>query len=203
MIELTKINLLPYREEIRQHQKQKFKILMLCGLLAGLGLSVLTYLFINSAIDNQEGRNRFLETEIEKLDKDLGEIKKLKQEKESFLAKKQKVEELQKKRYQAAQIMDALNVLTPDNTYLTSLEAETPTLYKITGKAVSDNKIAMFMRTLPSTGIFSQPELISIKKVDRYQEFTLKVSLNQNSTPATPAAFPEDATVEQPEQEQE
>ena len=34
-------------------------------------------------------------------------------------------EELQEKRYQAAYILDSLNALTPDNTYLTALEAET------------------------------------------------------------------------------
>lgn len=190
MIELTKINLLPYRQEIKQRKKQQFKLLMLAALLAGLGLSVLTYLSINSAINNQEDRNEFLQTEIDRLDKDLGEIKKLQQEKENFLAKKQKVEELQEKRSQAAYIIDTLNVLTPDNTYLTALEAESPTTYKVTGRAISDNKIAMFMRSLPSTGVFAQPELLSIKKIDNYQEFTLKFLLNQPDIPTASASEP-------------
>lgn len=179
MIEFTKINLLPYREEIKQRKKQQFNILMLSALLVGVGLSVLAYVSINSAISNQESRNQFLETEISKLDTDLGEIKKLQQEKENFLAKKQKVEELQEKRSQAAYIIDTLNVLTPENTYLTAVNAENPTTYTITGRAMSDNKIAMLMRALPSTGVFSQPELLSIKKNDNYQEFTLRVLLNQ------------------------
>lgn len=183
MIEFTKINLLPYREEIKQRKKQQFNILMLSALLVGVGLSVLAYVSINSAISNQENRNQFLETEISKLDTDLGEIKKLQQEKENFLAKKQKVEELQEKRSQAAYIIDTLNVLTPENTYLTAVNAENPTTYTITGRAMSDNKIAMLMRALPSTGVFSQPELLSIKKNDNYQEFTLRVLLNQ-STPS-------------------
>ena len=183
MIEFTKINLLPYREEIKQRKKQQFNILMLSALLVGVGLSVLAYVSINSAISNQESRNQFLETEISKLDTDLGEIKKLQQEKENFLAKKQKVEELQEKRSQAAYIIDTLNGLTPENTYLTAVNAENPTTYTITGRAMSDNKIAMLMRALPSTGVFSQPELLSIKKNDNYQEFTLRVLLNQ-STPS-------------------
>ena len=99
------------------------------------------------------------------------------------MAKKQKVEELQEKRSQAAYIIDTLNVLTPENTYLTAVNAENPTTYTITGRAMSDNKIAMLMRALPSTGVFSQPELLSIKKNDNYQEFTLRVLLNQ-STPS-------------------
>ena len=185
MIEFTKINLLPYREEIKQRKKQQFNILMLSALLVGVGLSVLAYVSINSAISNQESRNQFLETEISKLDTDLGEIKKLQQEKENFLAKKQKVEELQEKRSQAAYIIDTLNVLTPENTYLTAVNAENPSTYTITGRAMSDNKIAMLMRALPSTGVFSQPELLSIKKNDNYQEFTLRVLLNQSTPPVS------------------
>lgn len=184
MIELTRINLLPYREEIKQRKQQQFKILMLGAFAVGLGLAAATYLGIDSAISNQEGRNNFLQTEIDRLDRELGEIDKLQQEKEAFLAKKLKVEELQEKRYQAAYILDSLNTLTPDNTYLTALEAESPTSYKISGHAISDNKIAVMMRSLPSTGIFLQPELLSIKKVDNYQEFTLKSSINQVNTPA-------------------
>ena len=184
MIELTKINLLPYREEIKQRKQQQFKVLMLGAFAVGLGLAAATYLGIDSAISNQEGRNNFLQTEIDRLDRELGEIDKLQQEKEAFLAKKLKVEELQEKRYQAAYILDSLNALTPDNTYLTALEAESSTSYKISGHAVSDNKIAVMMRSLPSTGIFLQPELLSIKKVDNYQEFTLKSSINQVNTPA-------------------
>ena len=184
MIELTRINLLPYREEIKQRKQQQFKILMLGAFAVGLGLAAATYLGIDSDIRNQEGRNNFLQTEIDRLDRELGEIDKLQQEKEAFLAKKLKVEELQEKRYQAAYILDSLNTLTPDNTYLTALEAESPTSYKISGHAISDNKIAVMMRSLPSTGIFLQPELLSIKKVDNYQEFTLKSSINQVNTPA-------------------
>ena len=184
MIELTRINLLPYREEIKQRKQQQFKVLMLGAFAVGLGLAAVTYLGIDSAISNQEGRNNFLQTEIDRLDRELGEIDKLQQEKEAFLAKKLKVEELQEKRYQAAYILDSLNTLTPDNTYLTALEAESPTSYKISGHAISDNKIAVMMRSLPSTGIFLQPELLSIKKVDNYQEFTLKSSINQVNTPA-------------------
>ena len=184
MIELTRINLLPYREEIKQRKQQQFKVLMLSAFAVGLGLVAATYLGIDNAISNQEGRNNFLQTEIDRLDRELGEIDKLQQEKEAFLAKKLKVEELQEKRYQAAYILDSLNALTPDNTYLTALEAESSTSYKISGHAVSDNKIAVMMRSLPSTGIFLQPELLSIKKVDNYQEFTLKSSINQVNTPA-------------------
>lgn len=187
MIELTKINLLPYREEIQQKKKQQFKALMLLALLIGLGLAALIYFAINSAINNQQSRKNLLTQEIAKLDQSLGEIKKLQEEKADFLARKQKVEELQEKRFQAASILDSLNVLIPDGTYITDIKSENADTYTISGKAISDNRIAMFMRSIPSTGLFMQPELLSIKKVENAQEFTLKVLLNSNNRPL-PAA---------------
>ena len=179
MIELTRINLLPYREQLEQKKKQQFKILMLAALAVGVGLSTLAYLGINQAISKQDTRNVFLEQEVKKLDIQLEEIGKLKEEKDNFISRKQKVEELQDKRFQAAKIIDTLNILVPEGTYLTSVSAKNPTAYDISGKATSDNKIAMFMRSIPSAGIFMQPELSNIKKVDNAQEFTLKVLLNQ------------------------
>lgn len=184
MIELTKINLLPYREQLAQKKKQQFKVLMIAALATGVGLAALAYLGINQAISKQQARNEFLTQEIAKLDIELAEIGKLKEEKDNFLSRKQKVEELQEKRFQAARIIDTLNILVPEGTYLTSIDAANPTTYNISGKATSDNKIAMFMRSIPSTGIFMQPELSQIKKVDNAQEFTLKVLLNQPK-PAT------------------
>lgn len=183
MIELTRINLLPYREQIEQRQKQRFQTLMLLAVAVGAGLAALTYMGISAAIGKQEERNTFLAQQIEEEDKKLVEIKKLREEKRNFLDRKQKIEELQHKRFQAAYIVDTLNVLIPDGTYLTSIKADNaPNTYLLNGKATSDNKIAIFMRSIPSTGLFMQPELLSIKQADNAQEFSLKVLLNQYGT---------------------
>ena len=61
----------------------------------------------------------------------------------------------------------------------------------------------MLMRSLPSTGVFAQPELLSIKKIDNYQEFTLKVLLNSSSHPSVSAQNPVINATEAGEQKQE
>lgn len=177
MVDLIKVNLLPYREVIQQKKKQQFQLLMGIAVAVGLGAAALTYFGISQMISAQEDRNAFLESEIKNLDAKLVEIQKLKAERDEFLARKQKVEELQKKRYEAARVIDTLNSLIPDGVYLTSINAKDATNYQFTGKATGDNRIAMFMRVIPSTGLFSTPELQSIKKVDNAQEFTLGATL--------------------------
>lgn len=118
MNNLIKINLLPYREEMNKRKQQQFKTLMYGAVLTGVAAVAATYLFIDNMINNQSERNTLLETSIAHLDTELSEIQKLKQEKDAFLIKKNKVEELQLKRLQAAKILDSLNEAVPGSTYL-------------------------------------------------------------------------------------
>ena len=177
MMDLIKINLLPYREELNQKKKQKFNVLMAASGIIGIGLAVVAFLGINQAISAQESRNAFLEGEIKILDTAIAEIASLKAEKEDFLAKKQKVEELQSKRFEGAQIIDTLNQLIPEGVFLISVSSSDEKNYEIKGKASSDNRIAMFMKSLPSTMLFEQPELLEIKKTDNGQDFVIKSDL--------------------------
>lgn len=177
MNNLIKINLLPYREEMNKRKQQQFKTLMYGAVLTGIAAVAATYLFIDNMINNQSERNTLLETSIARLDTELAEIQKLKQEKDAFLIKKNKIEELQLKRLQAAKILDSLNEAVPESTYLTSLDAVTADSYRLNGRTSSDNRVAAMMRAMPNTGIFKQPELLSIKKNNSYQEFTLQATL--------------------------
>lgn len=177
MNNLIKINLLPYREEMNKRKQQQFKTLMYGAVLTGVAAVAATYLFIDNMINNQSERNTLLETSIAHLDTELSEIQKLKQEKDAFLIKKNKVEELQLKRLQAAKILDSLNEAVPGSTYLTSLDVVTADSYRLSGRTSSDNRVAAMMRAMPNTGIFKQPELLSIKKNNSHQEFTLQATL--------------------------
>ncbi|EMS5610494.1 TPA: PilN domain-containing protein [Neisseria gonorrhoeae] len=177
MNNLIKINLLPYREEMNKRKQQQFKTLMYGAVLTGVAAVAATYLFIDNMINKQSEKNTLLEISIAHLDTELSEIQKLKQEKDTFLIKKNKIGELQIKRLQAAKILDSLNEAVPGSTYLTSLDAVTADSYRLSGRTSSDNRVAAMMRAMPNTGIFKQPELLSIKKNNSHQEFTLQATL--------------------------
>ncbi|EMR8664629.1 PilN domain-containing protein [Neisseria gonorrhoeae] len=177
MNNLIKINLLPYREEMNKRKQQQFKTLMYGTVLTGVAAVAATYLFIDNMINKQSEKNTLLEISIAHLDTELSKIQKLKQEKDAFLIKKNKIGELQIKRLQAAKILDSLNEAVPGSTYLTSLDAVTADSYRLSGRTSSDNRVAAMMRAMPNTGIFKQPELLSIKKNNSHQEFTLQATL--------------------------
>ncbi|MCP2041256.1 type IV pilus assembly protein PilN [Neisseria sp. HSC-16F19] len=188
MISMIKINLLPYREARLQKQKQQFKSLMLACALGGVLAAGLGWFYLNNSINSQTERNQLLTDGITRLDTEIQEIEKLELEKANFLSRKQKVEELETQRFEAARLLDTLNTVIPEGVYLTGITGSDALNYNIQGKAISDSKIAVFMRAIPGTGLFSNPELVSIKKANDSQEFVLKVSLNRQPAAAPAAA---------------
>lgn len=179
---LIKINLLPYREMEEQKKKKQFQTIMVIGAAAGLVAAGLIYSSLAGMILNQQGRNESLQAGIATLDKELEEIKTLNEQKRNFLERRQRIAELDNKRFEGARIIDTLNQLVPDGAYLLSLKGDASknlvsNKYAITGKAISDNKVAVLMTALPSTGIFEQPELVKIEKTDDGQQFILNALL--------------------------
>ena len=177
MIKIVQLNLLDYRAEIQQEKLKRFKILMGAAAAVGVGLAVVAWMGLAGMISDQQGRNTLLKGEISKLDNEIKEVKNLKDKHKNFLERKQKIEELQNKRYEAAKMIDDLNVLIPDGVYLASIEGDVKNNYKLSGKAVSDSKVALFMKNLPSTGVFETPQLTSINKQPDAQEFVLNANL--------------------------
>ena len=180
---LIKINLLPYREILEQKQKKQFQLVMALGVIAGGVAAFLIWGALAALISNQEGRNEELHGGIKELDAQIVKVKDLQAQKQSFLERKQKVEELDNKRFEGARIVDTVNQLVPDGAYLTSIQniggsdAVISNTYTLVGKAISDNKVAMFMTALPSTGVFDTPKLDSINKTDNGQEFKITANL--------------------------
>src|SRR6266545_1026637 len=111
---MIRINLLPHREQKRQARQRQF-VSMLAG-LAILGLAVvgLVHIVIAGRIENQVSRNALLKTEIAKLDEQIKEIDKLRDQTQALLARKQVVETLQANRTEAVHLLDQLVRQLPD-----------------------------------------------------------------------------------------
>ncbi len=86
---MIRINLLPHREEAKKARREQFYVLS--GLVSVLGALIVfeAYTLIGSAISNQDGSNDFLKGEIAVLDKQLDQIKRLKEQTQALLSRKQ------------------------------------------------------------------------------------------------------------------
>lgn len=197
---MTRINLLPWREE-RKKQRQKHLILMLAAAaVAGLAVWAGGHSYYSGLIEHQQFRNRILEGEIAELDKKIAEIKKLEETKAKLKARMEVVQELQRGRPLIVHVMHQLATTLPDGVYLTSAK-QTGSNIVLTGIAESNARISSFMENLDASDWLRDPRLTVIQVKDvkdgkprRLSEYTLQVSQELQQGPAE--AAPSEKTVQ-------
>lgn len=159
---MIKINLLPHREEARRAQRQQFYALLgMVALLAGL-IWFLVFSIINGRIAAQTDKNDFLKQEISRLDKDIAEIKKLRSQTESLLARKQIIEALQSNRTENVHLFNTLAMQVPEGIYLRSL-VQTGQKIVLAGVAQSNARITTLMNNLDNSPLLENSTLIETK----------------------------------------
>ena len=188
----VRVNLLPHREERRKRARQHFAVLAGAAGVVGLLIVGAVHVVNATRIDDQDKRNAFLKSEIAKLDKEIDEIKKLKDEIAALLARKQAIETLQADRAQTVHLLEELVRQMPEGVYLRSAK-QAGLRVNVTGYAQSNARVSSLMRNLESSPWLGAPVLVEIKaaSVDkrRVSEFNLNFSLKppQVSAPAKDA----------------
>lgn len=179
---MIRINLLPHREEKRRAKRRQF--IVLSGLVVLLAACIVLFVHeINaSRIRKQEEKNAFLRREIALLDKEITEIKRLKEEMRALLDRKRVIETLQENRAEAVTLLNDLARLTPEGVYLKSLrQSGQGTL--LVGLTQSDARVSTLMRAMEGSKIFHSPRLVEIRAVGankgRLAQFTLSVQVRR------------------------
>ncbi|MDO9602515.1 MAG: PilN domain-containing protein [Rhodocyclaceae bacterium] len=185
---MIRINLLPHREARRKASRQQFYALsgLVTVLAAVIWFAGFTY--INAQIDRQSEKNAFLKKEIVVLDKQLEEIKKLREETEALLARKQVIESLQANRSETVHLFNELVRQLPPGVYLRSIKQDKQKVTLI-GHAQSNARVSTLMNNLDGSPVLERPELIQIKAIPvgkrRMNEFTLNIYFSRQTTEET------------------
>ena len=194
-----KINLLPHREERRKRSRTHFAVL--AGMTAALGLVIVAFgwFIYQQRIGQQEDRNKFLKSEIAKLDKEIDEIKEVKDKIAALLARKQVIETLQADRVQSVYLLDELVRQMPEGVFLKSVKQKGPGV-ELLGYAQSNARVSTLMRNIESSPWLANPNLVEIQATTlgkmRISQFSMKLSLKRPTVGATkdaPKEAPKDA----------
>jgi len=197
---MVRINLLPHRKQKRQARQRQFVSLAIGLAILGIGTIGLGHILIAAQIDNQNGRNKLLTTEIAKLDEQIKEIDRLRDQTQALLARKQVVETLQANRTEAVHLLDQLVRQLPDGVYLKSVK-QNGTRVTLVGYAQSNARVSTLMRNVESSPWLSSPDLVEIRSValdkQKVNEFTLAMqvkraapALGTGQAPAPPGKAP-------------
>lgn len=179
---MIRINLLPYREERRKARRQQFYGLV--GMITVLAVLIvfLVYTVIAGYIAAQQSKNELLKKEIAVLDQQIEQIKRLKEQTQALLARKQIIESLQRDRAEAVHLLSELVKQMPEGVYLKSLKQDGAKL-SLSGYAQSNARVSTLMRNIEASPWMEKPQLIEIKAVmidkRRLNEFSMNASMKR------------------------
>ncbi len=179
---MARINLLPWREKLRKQRQRDFGLMALAALVVTLLGMGYWHWFNQSLIDNQHARNRFLEREIAKVDKQITEIRELEQTRQRLIARMKVIEDLQISRPQIVHLFDEMVTVTPDGTYLTEASQQGGNLVLL-GRAQSNARVSAYMRNVEASPWLGDPRLRVIENKDNDRDVatgsTFKLELKQ------------------------
>jgi type IV pilus assembly protein PilN len=182
---MIRINLLPHREERRKTLRQQFYALAgLVAVLAGLVWFV-GYSYIAAQIERQTAKNEFLKKEVAALDKQIAEIKELREKTEAQLARKRVIESLQANRSETVHLFNELAKRLPTGIYLRAIKQEQQRI-TLTGYAQSNARVSTLMYNLDESPVFERPTLVEIKAATvnkrRMNEFSLHIYFTRQTS---------------------
>jgi len=187
---MIRVNLLPHRAEKRKAQQTQFIAFGVISLVLGVLIVGLVHVAIMAQIDNQERRNAYLNKEIAILDRQIDEIKKLREQTKSLLARKTVVENLQSTRADVVHLIDQMLRILPDGVYLKSLK-QTGNKISLVGYAQSNARVSTLMRSIEDSPWLQAPTLVEIHATNvgttRLSEFSLNFNLIKQAPPTAPA----------------
>jgi type IV pilus assembly protein PilN len=168
-----------------------------------LAAILLVHGILKAQIDNQNSRNALLKTEIAKLDEQIKEIDRLREQIQAVISRKQVVETLQANRSEAVHLLDQLVRQLPDGVYLRSIKQTGPKV-TLVGYAQSNARVSTLMRNIEASPWVEKPELVEIRLVAapnardaaaKVSEFTLNLQVKRaaptdTGAPATDSKAP-------------
>jgi len=163
------INLLPWREQLREEKKRDFLVILGIASALTLGLVIMIHLFIASEVKIEQRKSAYLQHEITILDQKIKEIQRLKRQKAALIARMQVIQALQANRTQVVHLFDELINILPDGIYLDRVNRNGDEVDLI-GKAESNTTVSNLMRRIQKSEWLMEPLLNEIKSKDAKSE---------------------------------
>lgn len=159
---MARINLLPWREQLREERKQRFLVALAGSLVVAGGLVFLGDMLLNGAIDNQNARNQFIRNEITVLESRIKEINELQAQRQQLIERMKIIQDLQLNRPVIARLFDQMTRTLPDGLYYESVKMQGKTI-TIAGAAESNNRVSELMRSMDASEWLSKATLTQVK----------------------------------------
>lgn len=173
---MPRINLLPWRAELRARRKKEFLVALLGAVLVSAMLVYVSKLTVQGWVSGQNARNTILRDEISKLDEQIAQIATLETQRDRLLARMQIIEQLQRSRPEVVHLFDELVNTLPEGVHFTEVTQNSKQI-EIKGAAQSSTRVSALMRNIDGSEWLRDPALEVVETVStgpaRTSQFTL------------------------------
>ena len=161
---MVNINLLPWRDELREERKKSFFVKLIGSVIIAAGFVYLGGEYFNEKVNQQNARNEYIKAESSVLENRVKEINDLKDRKQKLVERMKIIQDLQGNRPVTGRIFEQLVKTLPDGVYFTETQLQGKRL-TISGVAESNSLISRLMRNLDDSGWLENSVLEDRKSV--------------------------------------
>jgi type IV pilus assembly protein PilN len=180
---MPRINLLPWRAELRQRRKKEFLVALAGSLVVAMGVAYLSKLTVQGQTSAQQGRNQILRGEIADLDKQIAEITTLESQRERLEARIQVITQLQRSRPEVVHLFDELVNAVPEGVHFTEVIQQGSRI-EVQGNAQSSTRVSALMRNIDDSEWLRAPGLEGVdfvttgsERAAKFKVFAQQVSM--------------------------
>lgn len=158
---MPQINLLPWRERLREERKREFLVMLGGIVVIAAGLVFLVDRYYRGELSVQQSRNELISREIAVMDSRLAEISRLRQQRADILDRMEVIRDLQGTRPVIVYVFDELVRTLPDGIHFNRVQ-RTGNNLRIEGIAESNSRVSELMRRVDESPWFTAPNLQQI-----------------------------------------
>lgn len=195
---MAKINLLPWRDELRIKRNNEFVAYCVGAFLLGVTAAGGSWFYYDQKLQDQEQANQLIISTNQNLDVQLKSLEGLQEQRNAIVERMKLIQGLQTQRPIAVHLIDEIVRVTPSDMYITRF-VRSGDKFTIEGKAASPNTVAELLRNLEAStwyrNAFMNAFLVAEENKDKapssviprveesYGTFTVTVDLDQIAQP--------------------
>ena len=203
---MARINLLPWREELRRERQRQFMLSLMMTAVLGVILVFVIGLAFNQRINHQQVRNQTIQSEITKLTIRIARIEVLEQTRARLLSRKAIIEDLQASRSLTVELLDKMAKSIPVGVTLNTVRQQGMNV-TFAGNSQSNARVSAYLQSLDKSDLFQKPDLAVVRTAQRPltpvepYEFSIRANLRPKATADEEAGFDSDAGYDDPDGE--
>ena len=147
---MAKINLLPWRDELREQRKKQFITICIAVALLAIAPVLATWFYLDQKLNDQEQANQLVVSTNQNLDTQLKSLDGLQERRNTVIERMKLIQGLEGQRPVTVRLVDELVRIMPTTVYVTKF-TRAGDKFTIEGKAESPNAVAELLRGLEAS----------------------------------------------------